>query len=64
MNCDRPGETDSMKRFTSLSDGRFNAAMGIDKDLEKSVEIIGLPEVAGINEPKGTNEARPITLSS
>jgi len=37
--------------------------MGIYKHLEKSVEIIGLPEAAGINESKGTNEARPITLS-
>lgn len=53
-----------MKRFKSHSDGRFNAAVGIYKHLEKSVEIIGLHEVAGINEPKGTNEARPITLSS
>jgi hypothetical protein len=53
-----------MKRFTSHSVARFNAAMGIYKHLEKSVEIIGLPEVAGINEPKCTNEARPITLAS
>ncbi len=51
-----------MKRFTCHCDGMFNAAMGIYNHLEKSVEIIGLPEVADIFEPKVTNEARLITL--